>query len=513
MVSQKNQLNLLKNIALNMSGVETPQEIGDLILDAFDEILNYDGATISFFNKSMTNLNIIRAKKINVLVMHYIDEHLREYAIWLKRLYEKNNMEAIIWDDITEQRDVWFDAGNFRTFCWFPVIFHKQLVGSFGFIWENPLSFDRSCLEICSILSYLVGGELQRLQSNLQTIHEHKQRISVLEEELQKHFSFGNYMQGVVGDDPKMKKIYETIHAIADFDVNVLIEGETGVGKEIIADEIHFASHRRKGPFIKVNCGAISETLLESELFGHKKGAFTGAYRDSIGRFELAKGGTLFLDEISEMSLGMQVKLLRVLQQHTIERVGDGTPITTDVRIICATNKKLDEAVKANEFRQDLYYRLKVITICVPPLRERIGDLPRFLDYFIAKFNKRYGMAVKGVGKKAFDKCYAYSWPGNIRELENVIERVVITQKAGIIDDMEITGIRSDPQPELKSAPSVFFAAKGERIAQFEKEYIISLLKRNNGSITRSSQESGLNRKTLYLKMKQYKIARHITNE
>jgi len=511
----ENQLNFLENIVRKMSGEKTLPGVIDVLLDGFEKLLAYDGAAIAFHDKKITYLDKWRGKKliINKRVKHYVDEHIDMYGIWLQSNWNKNGMKPIIWDDSREQTDVWFDVGSFRTFCWFPIIFHNNIIGSFSFIWEKPFCFDRSCVQICSIVGYVIAGEIQRLRDSLQEIQEREQRITVLEEELQGQLSFKKHIRGVIGNDPGMKAIYETIKTIANFDVNVLIEGETGTGKELIANDIHFSSQRNKGPFIKVNCGALSETLLASELFGHKKGSFTGAYRDTVGRFELANNGTLFLDEIGEMTPSMQVKILRVLQQRTFEMVGDSKSIETNARIICATNKKLVDAIARNEFREDLYYRLKVINIVVPPLRKRISDIPLFLEYFIEKFNKLYGTNVKGFSKNVLEKFFTHLWPGNVRELENVVERFIITNKTGIVDDVEIDGSTPNNFQLDLSWPLIdFHTAKKNHIAEFEKKYIHNLLKKNNGSIKKSSKEAGINRKNLYLKIKQYKIHRLISN-
>ena len=510
MVSYKDHLQLLKNIALQIAAAETPKAVIEVVLDTFEKTLRFNNAAIIFFDEAMTNLNVFRTRGMNERVHRFVMEKIPTFTKEFLQLIEKNHLQPVIWDDAAVDKDVFYDTGIFKTLFWLPVIVHKRPIGIMGFAWEKPNSFDRGYVETFSILGNLLGGELQKLQHNIRMIRDQEQRITALEEELKKRAYFEKNAARVIGDDPKMKAIYGTIMAIADTDVNVLIEGETGTGKELIADDLHYLSHRKQGPFVKVNCGALSETLLESELFGHVKGACTGAYRDRLGRFEMARRGTLFLDEIGEMSLNMQVKLLRVLQGGTFERVGDGLPIQTDVRIICATNKDLREAVSAGAFRKDLYYRLNVISIPVPPLRERMGDIPLFLNFFIDKYNRRYGMDVKGVSRKVIDKCYAFNWPGNVRELENVMERAVVTYKTGVIDDIDIaaTGFGERNGSAATRDGMNFFEGRKKLITDFEKEYIASLLRKNRGSVVKSAREAGLNRKNFYLKMKKYNLSR-----
>ncbi|MGC1402662.1 MAG: sigma-54 dependent transcriptional regulator [Thermodesulfobacteriota bacterium] len=229
----------------------------------------------------------------------------------------------------------------------------------------------------------------------------------------------------IIGNSPAFIKVIDMIPKVAPTRSTILLSGESGTGKEILAEAIHFASHRGEGPFVKINCGALTETLLESELFGHEKGAFTGAHQQRMGRFEMANGGTLFLDEIGEMSLGMQVKLLRVLQDGCFERVGSSRTIQVDVRIIAATNRDLEKEVHEGHFRQDLFYRLNVITIDVPPLRERVEDIPLLAGYFLNKYSELNNKNLLGFSSEVGRVLSRYPWPGNVRELENIIERAV----------------------------------------------------------------------------------------
>ena len=245
-------------------------------------------------------------------------------------------------------------------------------------------------------------------------------------------------LQRIVGKDEKIIELYRMIEMAADSFATVNISGESGTGKELVANAIHLLSNRKNKPFIKVNCSALTETLLESELFGHVKGSFTGAYKDKLGKFEVAEGGTVFLDEIGEISPMIQVKLLRVIQERIVERVGDNKPIKVDIRIITATNKKLRELVGNGLFREDLFYRLNVFPIHTPPLRDRMKDIPLLADYFIAKFNKQTGKNIKGLTEDAYRVVMDYNWPGNVRELENSIEHAFVVCNKKLIDMFDL---------------------------------------------------------------------------
>src|SRR5512143_1086799 len=250
-----------------------------------------------------------------------------------------------------------------------------------------------------------------------------------LHRELEEQYRF----TGIVGKSPRMEEVYELVSRVAGTNASVLIQGESGTGKELVARSIHYNSRRKGSPLVILNCAALAEGVLESELFGHEKGAFTGAIRRKAGRFELAHGGTLFLDEIGEIPIATQLKLLRVLQEHEFERVGGEKTIKVDVRIIAATNRDLMAAVREGRFREDLYYRLNVVTINMPPLRERREDVPALAGHFLAKFAQETGKHVEGIDHRAMEMLVHYDWPGNVRELENIMERAVVLEKGDTV--------------------------------------------------------------------------------
>ena len=321
--------------------------------------------------------------------------------------------------------------------------------------------------------------------------------VNRLRREIQSEFEFGN----IIGKSEAMKKVLETVQSVSDRDATVLIRGESGTGKEKIAGAIHYHSMRRNGPFIRVSCAALNREILESELFGHEKGAFTGAVKTRRGRFELANGGSIFLDDVDDIPLDMQVKLLRVLQERTFERVGGEETLSVDVRIICATKKDLLEHVKEGYFREDLFYRLNVVPINIPPLRERKEDIPLLINYFLKKFVSQYEDALPDVSQEVIDVLLAYNWPGNVRELENVIEHSVAFSKSkGIsIETLPEYLRRVDIRTDLLSMD---LSNKQEinlqdALTEVEKKLIQWAHQKTNGNQVKMAEILGIPRTTL----------------
>jgi two-component system, NtrC family, response regulator HydG len=310
----------------------------------------------------------------------------------------------------------------------------------------------------------------------------------------------------IVGRSEKMKQVLETVAMVAPTEATVLILGESGTGKELIANALHQGSNRTDKRFIKINCAALPETLLESELFGHEKGAFTGAVGRRPGRFELADGGTIFLDEIGELTQATQSKLLRVLQEREFEPLGSTKTVKVDIRIVTATNRMLSEEVKKGHFREDLFYRLNVVPVYLPALRERKEDIPLLIEHFLKIYNEKNSRNLQGFHPRAMDALMRYSWPGNIRELENVVERAVILTRDDYASFSElpeaIRGTTDDGFSEEVRAG----IRPGMTIREMEKELIIKTLEDNDGNRTRSSRILGITRRTLQLKLKEYGI-------
>lgn len=316
---------------------------------------------------------------------------------------------------------------------------------------------------------------------------------------------------GIIGMSKRTLEIFDAIKRVAPTTTTVLISGETGTGKELVADAIHFNSPRKKNPLIKINCVAISRTLMESELFGHEKGAFTGATITKLGKIEVAHKGTLFLDEVGEIPREMQVKLLRVIQEQEFERVGGLRTIKVDVRIIAATNKNLLQDVRAGNFREDLYYRLNVFPIVVPPLRERKEDILHLVDYFIDKFNKKLGLNISGIDDEANEIFLRYDWPGNIRELENLIERMMLLAHGDKLTLNEvpaefITSLESSVATAAPDDKKPFKDFMRSHMENVERQMIIKCLEESGDNVTKSAKLLGLSRKGLQLKMIRYNL-------
>lgn len=306
----------------------------------------------------------------------------------------------------------------------------------------------------------------------------------------------------MIGKSSSLQKVNNLINKVADSKISILITGESGVGKEVVADAIQQKSSRRDKPFIKVHCAALSESLLESELFGHEKGAFTGAETLHKGKFELADGGTIFLDEIGEINPGVQVKLLRVLQEKKYERVGGEKTIEVDVRVISATNKTLEDEVKQKHFREDLYFRLKGIEIMVPPLRERKDDIPLLLNNFLSKYNKENNKNIKGFSNSAKNILFNYDWPGNVRELQHCVESAVVMASGDEIQAEDLT-----IQLEDKKNSSGILVPYGISLEDAEKMIILENLESNNGNKTKTADILKIGRKTLHRKLNEYGLA------
>ena len=315
-------------------------------------------------------------------------------------------------------------------------------------------------------------------------------------------------MEHLIGTSDAMRTLLEFIDKVADSDSTILILGESGTGKELIARTIHYNSARRDQPLVPVNCGAIPENLLESELFGHEKGAFTGAVNARMGRFELAHGGTLFLDEVGEMSLALQVKLLRVLQERCFERVGGTKTIGVDVRILAATNQDLEVAVQEKRFRKDLFYRLSVIPVTIPPIRERRSDIPLLIQHFMARFNEMKQASVRDVDPEVMESMLHYPWPGNIRELENLVERLIVLKKTGTImpGDLPDKVLRSLPTPVTRLEEPLALNGTGidlvRELERHENRLIVEAMRRANGVTSKAAQLLHVNRTTLVEKLK-----------
>ena len=332
-----------------------------------------------------------------------------------------------------------------------------------------------------------------------------KEEVNILRSQLKERYAFAN----IIGNSKKMQEVYRMIDRVIQSDVNVLIQGESGTGKELVARAIHFNGPRKDGPFIDVSCAAIPEALLESELFGHEKGAFTDAVSKRIGKIERANGGTLFLDEIGEMSLSTQAKMLRVLEERTFEPLGSTRKVKVNIRIISATNKDLEAEAKQGKFREDLYYRIAVFPIYLPPLRDRKEDIPLLVAHFLKKFCKQANKEVKKVTQEAIEALMLYDWPGNVRELENVIQRAIVLTEATTID---VNQLPVAIQNALHKATSAQYARTAQNLKtskiisleEAEKRALAHALEASEGNISKAAKELKIGRATLYRKARKY---------
>lgn len=322
-----------------------------------------------------------------------------------------------------------------------------------------------------------------------------------LQEELKRQYGYTT----IVGQSEPMKKVYETLGALVNTDTTVLIQGESGTGKELIARALHFFGQRKDKSFVAINCSALPEGVLETELFGHAKGSFTGAIRDHIGKFELANGGTLFLDEIGEISPAIQVKLLRVLEEREFQRVGDNRSIKIDIRLITATNKDLYKMVTNGAFRDDLFYRLSVFPLHLPPLRDRVEDIPLLISHFIRKFNKQMGKNIQGIADRVLDMVESYSWPGNVRELANAVEHAFVHAKGALIYPSDLPGrLLNADTPPIKQRVT----RPKHKLDLMERQLIVRELEAANWQKTVAAKRLGMSRATLWRKMEKLGIER-----
>lgn len=385
------------------------------------------------------------------------------------------------------------------SFLCVPIKIGKEVIGALSAdrLFDKTVSFEEDIRLLSTIASMI--AQAVRLR---QTAQEERQRLVDenirLREELKDRFHPSN----IVGNSREMQAVFDLIAQVSSVNTTVLIRGESGTGKELVANAIHYHSHRSNGPFIKVNCSALPETVIESELFGHEKGAFTGATTQRKGRFELASGGTIFLDEVGDLSAATQIRLLRVLQEKSFERVGGNRTIHANVRIIAATNRDLEHLIVTGQFREDLYYRLNVFPIHLPPLRKRKTDILLLADHFVEKYNRLHHKTIRRISTPAIDMLMSYHWPGNVRELENCIERAALLSKDDVIhghhlpptlQTAEASGTR--PQNTLKEA-----------LDNVERELILDALKDSRGNMSRASRLLGISERIMGLRVRKHRI-------
>ena len=408
--------------------------------------------------------------------------------------------EAMLLNDLASERRVrslpWIAQAGLRAYAGYPLLFHGELEGVLGLFRVRP--FDPGEFHVLGIFAAQAAIAIKNA-ALLEDAGRHHARLSeekaYLEQEIQQERGSGE----IVGRSPALRAVLRKLDQVASADTTVLLCGETGTGKELLARHVHVRSPRAAAPLIRVNCAAIAPGVFESELFGHERGAFTGALERRVGRFELAHGGTLFLDEIGELPLDIQVKLLRVLQEGEVERVGSGRPIPVDVRVVAATNRDLEADVAAGRFRADLFYRLNVFPVRVPPLRERPEDLPLLIDHFLAKLRRKLGKPLGLLAPESLERLRRYRWPGNVRELQNVLERSCVLASGEVVEVVD--ALRAD------AAPSAGAALRS--LEEVEREHILLVLGSTHGVIQGAHGASrilGLHPNTLRSRMERLGI-------
>jgi Nif-specific regulatory protein len=386
------------------------------------------------------------------------------------------------------------------SFICVPIKIGKNTIGALSVdrVFSNDVALQED-FRFLTVIAALIAESVQKLQ------HLNREKEELLDENirLKKELVEKYQVENIIGNSRPMREVYEMIHKVAKSNATVLLRGESGTGKELVANAIHYQSYRANKPFIKVNCAALPETLLESELFGYEKGAFTGATSLKAGRFDRAQGGTLFLDEIGDLSPSIQSKLLRVLQEKEFDRLGGKQPIRADVRIITATHQDLEKAVEGKRFREDLYYRLNVFPIYLPPLRERRTDILLLAEYFLEKFNKEHQKNIRRISTPAIDLLMQYHWPGNVRELQNCIERAVLICEGEAIKAHHLP-------PTLQTAESSNTQSRlslTQAVEAVEREMIIEALKKTNGNRSRAAEDLGITQRIINYKIEKYAIA------
>jgi Nif-specific regulatory protein len=389
--------------------------------------------------------------------------------------------------------------GRELSFICIPIVIENLMTGALSVVREfNPHITYEEDIHMLSIIGSLIAKTVKVRQQKVEELEALKQKNL----ELQSEVAGNNFATNIIGNSSKMRDVFSLVEMVAPTNSTVLIRGESGIGKELVADAIHNVSTRKNKNFVKVNCSALPDSLIESELFGHEKGAFTGADQMRKGRFEMANGGTIFLDEIGDLPLSTQVKLLRVIQERQFERLGGNETISVDVRIVCATNCNLEELISEGRFREDLFYRINVFPIFIPALRERRNDIPLLVDHFIQKFNKKNGANIKRITTTSIDMLMVYNWPGNVRELENVIERACILSRDNVVHSYQLP-------PTLQTADSTATGSlEGMTgvLDRLEKQLIIEGLITTKGNITKAAELLKITERMLGTRIKKYKI-------
>lgn len=499
------ELARLYRLALDMGAAPTTKQLAEVVLDGLFSGTSADIGAILLSKKPGTqgkasDLSVVAYKAQGDFPYQKVSDYLSNAVL--------SDNDAILARDVADDsrlasRDSLGEIHAQSVIC--APIRHSDAVHGLIHLYstnpDNPLDPDDLEFTLAVADQFAVALSHQKEKESLQV---GLARVRDENETLRRQLALESEL---IGDSECMQQLRQNIGRIASTDATVLIRGESGVGKELVSRAIHFNSPRREGPFVCMNCAALSESLLESELFGHEKGSFTGATGRKIGKFEQANKGSLFLDEVGEMSLAIQAKFLRVLEGHPFERVGGGSSIRVDVRVVAATNRDLEKAIEDGKFRQDLYFRLHVVELTVHPLREHSEDIPQLANFFLERFGRRLDRPAKGFSRDALDAMLAYQWPGNIRELQNAVERAVILCNDDLVgvDDIHLTSLGTQQSHTRPAAPPAF---REISLDVLEREYILETLERTNWNKSKAAQILGIERSTLDRKLKRYEVNR-----
>lgn len=500
------ELARLYRLALDMGGAKDPKQLSEVVLDGLLEALHVDIGAVLLLprnaEKPTTNqLRLVAYRSKGNEVYQKVsnsltDSVLQEWQAILARDIP-NDSQLGGQESLQQLQASSVICAPIRTTSCIHGVVHLYTT-------HGSKTLDADDLEYTLAVADQFALALDHLQER-ESLEEGLARARNEAEALRSQLAIES---DLVGDSPAMQALKESIGRIAPTNATVLIRGESGVGKELIARGIHFGSDRRSGPYVCMNCAALSESLLESELFGHEKGSFTGATSRKLGKFEQAHRGTLFLDEVGEMSLSIQAKFLRVLEGHPFERVGGNTPIEVDVRVVAATNRDLEQMVEEKSFRRDLFFRLYVVEIAAPALRQHPSDIPMLATYFLQKFTTKVGRRIRGFTDDGLRKLCVYEWPGNVRELQNTIERSVILARGEFIEaeDIHLSTLTLSSTPEL--FPAVVAVNEDQSLDRLEREHILATLERTNWNKSLAAQILGIERSTLDRKLKRYQVSR-----
>jgi Nif-specific regulatory protein len=486
-------LSQLYRLALDMGSATSQEELVNLVLEGLLEGIPADvGAILSVQESGTLEVSAHRHRNPAVKTYSRVSDYLSREVLASREAVLAENVSR---DRYLRNRESLSDLGVTSVIC-APVATSERVVGLIHLYCTDPhKALDGEDLEFAVAVAKQLGNAITQLTRQESLSAENRSLRDQLRVESE-----------LVGESPAIRNIESQVGRVAGTTATVLIRGESGSGKELVARAIHYSSRRKEGPFVCLNCAALTETLLESELFGHEKGSFTGATEKKIGKFESSDHGTIFLDEIGEMNVGTQAKLLRVLEGHPFERVGGSVPIKVDVRVVAATNQPLEEAVRNGTFRKDLFFRLQVVEIRVPALRERLSDVPNLTDHFLKRFVRETGRKIRGFTPAAIKKMESYHWPGNVRELRNVVERAVALSNGPLLDTADVWLSSLDAEAIAAETPTAIYQPLS--LEDLEKGHILRTLQFTEWNKSKAAEILHIERSTLDRKIKLYELKR-----